>query len=56
MHCAYCSEKIQGKAVRQGDEAYCSLECANLAAGNVPEEDEYFDEGLLLESHDDEEE
>jgi len=47
MHCAYCSEKIQGKAVREGDEAFCSLECANLAAGNVPEDDEYFDEGEL---------
>ena len=56
MHCAYCSEKIQGKAVREGDEAYCSLECANLATGNEPEEDEYFDEAQLQGSYDDDKE
>ena len=44
MHCAYCNEKIIGRAIKQGGELFCSLECANLAAGIDPEEEGYFEE------------
>ena len=45
MFCANCSEKILGDAVMQGGEYFCSGECANLAAGVDPEEEDgYFEE------------
>jgi hypothetical protein len=49
MYCAQCSEKFQGKPIRQGNDFFCSLECANLASGLVPEEetDGYFEEESL---------
>ncbi len=46
MYCAQCGEKITGKPIKQGGEFYCSLECANLAAGIEPEE---LDEGYYEE-------
>lgn len=50
MHCAYCSEKIVGRPIKQGGEFFCSLECANLASGIDPEEAEgYYEEDLLGE-------
>ncbi|MGD8923129.1 MAG: hypothetical protein PVH24_07745 [Candidatus Zixiibacteriota bacterium] len=49
MHCAYCSEKIIGKPIKQGAEYFCSLECANLASGIDPEEEDYYEEDLLEE-------
>lgn len=45
MNCAHCGERIEGKAVKQSGDFFCSLECAYRAAGLNPEEDEeYFDE------------
>lgn len=45
MFCANCSEKILGDAVRQGEECFCSDECANLAAGVDPEDaNGYYEE------------
>ena len=45
MFCANCSEKILGAAVRQSGEQFCSVECASLAAGLDPEEENgYFEE------------
>lgn len=58
MNCAYCNERISSSPVKQGDEMYCSLECANLAAGydTSEEEDSYFEEDALMEDIDDYEE
>lgn len=48
MYCPQCSEKITSNSVKQGDDFYCSLECANLAAGyEADEEDSYFEEDDL---------
>ena len=48
MNCAQCNEKIESDPVIQGEEYYCSLECANLAAGyNEAEEEGYFEENDL---------
>ena len=45
MRCAQCGEEFHGKAVKQDGEIYCSLECAYIAAGLDPEEeDDYYDE------------
>lgn len=50
MFCAQCGEKINGKAIRQGSEYYCSLECANLSSGlEADETEEYFEEDSLEE-------
>jgi hypothetical protein len=50
MFCANCSEKILGDAVMQAGEYYCSSECANLAAGLDPEEEDgYFEEDDSVE-------
>ena len=57
LHCANCSEKILGKPVRQGGDIFCSLECANMAAGIDPEEnDGYFEEDSLEDFYAEEEE
>ena len=48
MHCAYCSEKITGKVVKHSGGLFCSLECANRAAGvDTEEENEYYEETPL---------
>lgn len=45
MFCANCNEKISGRPIKQANDYYCSLECANLASGVEPEETEgYFEE------------
>ena len=47
MRCAYCGDEINGKPIKQNDEYFCSLECANLVAGIAPEEvEEYYDEDV----------
>ena len=57
MHCAQCNDKITGKPIRQGGEYYCSLECANLASGIEPEEDEaYYEEDEIPGLYETEEE
>jgi len=56
MYCAHCNEQFSGKPVRQGGEYYCSLECANLASGIVPdEEDGYFEEAPIEDLYQEEE-
>ena len=56
MFCAYCNEKIEGKPIKQGGEYYCSLECANLASGIEPEEEEaYFEEEAIQDLYQEEE-
>lgn len=55
MHCANCSEKILGKPVRQSNDIFCSLECANMAAGIDPEEEGYFEEDSLEDFYAEEE-
>lgn len=48
MICPQCNEEINSNSVKQGSEFYCSLECANLAAGyTVDEEDGYYEEDDL---------
>lgn len=47
MFCAQCGDKVTGKPIRQMGEIFCSVECANLAAGIDPEE-----EGVLVEEED----
>ncbi|UCD64762.1 MAG: hypothetical protein JSW34_04825 [Candidatus Zixiibacteriota bacterium] len=42
MFCAHCSEKIMGTAVKLAGEHFCSEECANIAAGLDPEEENGF--------------
>lgn len=46
MKCAYCGEGLDGHKIRQGDEVFCSLECANASSGLVsPDEEEgYYEE------------
>ena len=45
MICPQCSEEIGSNSVKQGSEFFCSLECANLAAGyETDEEESYFEE------------
>jgi hypothetical protein len=56
MICAFCGEKFNGRPVKQAGLAYCSIECANMAAEVGSDEEEYFDEVPLdLESADDDE-
>jgi hypothetical protein len=56
MFCNHCNEKIVGKPVKQGNEYYCSLECANLASGIEPEETEdYFEEESIDEFYEEDE-
>jgi hypothetical protein len=55
MYCAHCGEKINGKPIKQGGEFYCSLECANLASGIEPEEDEeYYEEDEIQSFYEEE--
>ena len=51
MNCVQCGEPIPGSPVKQGDEYYCSLECANIAAGYADEEESYFEEVDITESY-----
>ncbi len=46
--CKKCQEPITGDPIKQNEELYCSLECANLAAGyETDEELSYFEEDEL---------
>ena len=54
MRCAFCEDEIAGKPVRQQGQYYCSLECANYAAGVDPEDEDYFDEQPIGSLDDDE--
>jgi hypothetical protein len=45
MLCARCCEVIQGRPVKEGNEFFCSLECANQTSGlEFDEQDGYYDE------------
>lgn len=57
MLCSQCGEEIVGKPVKQAGEFYCSLECANIAAGIDPDEEEedYFEEDEIEGLFDEEE-
>lgn len=51
MVCTKCKEEINSNPIKQGDDYYCSLECANQAAGyNSEEENSYFEENDLDEN------
>ena len=57
MRCAHCGEEIFNRPVKQGDEHYCSLECANRATGWEQEEpDGYYDEADLEGLYEEEDE
>ena len=57
MICSFCGEEISGKPIRQIGKYYCSLECANNAAGASSEEaEEYYDESDLEGLYEEEEE
>jgi hypothetical protein len=48
MLCARCGEMIQGRPVKEGNEFFCSLECANQSSGlESDEQDGYYDEADL---------
>lgn len=49
MHCAQCSEKILDRPVIGGTDSFCSVECANLAAGLDPGEQIDYDDEKPLE-------
>ena len=45
MKCSNCYEELNSSPIKQGAEFFCSLECANLAAGyETDEELSYFEE------------
>jgi hypothetical protein len=44
MICAFCGEKFSGKPIKQGGQVYCSIECADMAAEVVAEDEEYYEE------------
>jgi len=45
MRCKFCNDEVKSSPIKQGDDFYCSLECANQAAGYASEEeDAYFEE------------
>jgi len=49
MRCAECGDEITGKQYWQGGLVYCSLECADTAAGlNTGEDDDYFEEEPVM--------
>jgi hypothetical protein len=58
MRCANCNDTIDGKPIRQGDEHFCSLECANIASGIDPVEEEegYYEEAEIEGLYEEEEE
>ncbi len=57
MLCAICREVIQGRPVKEGNEFFCSLECANRSSGlETDEQDGYYDEGDLEGMHTEEDE
>ena len=54
MRCANCGDEINGRAIKQNEEFFCSLECANVVAGIAPEEVlEYYDEEAPVSSFED---
>ncbi|MFC1475190.1 hypothetical protein ACFLQG_00945 [Candidatus Zixiibacteriota bacterium] len=55
MYCAHCQEKVSSNPIKQGGEYYCSLECANSAAGyDQSENDDYYEEESPIDEHLDE--
>jgi hypothetical protein len=56
MNCAFCGEEFSGRPIRQGDQVFCSIECADMAAEiGVDDDSEYFEEDPLdMNSTDDE--
>jgi hypothetical protein len=52
MNCSNCTVKINLNSIRQGGDVYCSVECANLAAGYETNTDNsYFEEESCLQEH-----
>jgi hypothetical protein len=47
MICAFCGEKFTGKPIKQGGQVYCSIECADMAAEVVSEDEDYYEEDNL---------
>lgn len=49
MYCAFCGEEFNGRPIRQDNRNYCSLGCADAAAGvsDDEEDDDYFEETLF---------
>jgi hypothetical protein len=47
MICAFCGEKFTGKPIKQGGQIFCSIECADMAAEVVTEDEEYYEEENL---------
>ena len=57
MICAFCGEKFTGKPIKQGGQVYCSIECADMAAEVVSEDEDYYEEDNLdIENLDDDDE
>ena len=57
MICAFCGEKFTGKPIKQGGQVYCSIECADMAAEVVSEDEDYEeDENLDIENYEEEDE
>jgi len=57
MICAFCGEKFSGRPIKQSGQAYCSIECANMAAEVVSEDEDYYEEDDLdMEHYEDEDE
>ena len=51
-----CQDEIKGRAIKQGNEYYYSLECANQASGLQPEKEDYYEENDLEGLYDEDEE
>jgi predicted RNA-binding protein with EMAP domain len=57
MICAFCGERFSGKPIKQDRLVYCSIECADMAAEVVSEDEEYYEEDDLdMGGYDEEEE
>lgn len=56
MECARCKEKFNGLLEQEGDKVFCSMECADLASGIVPEENENYVEEAAPEGFNEEDE
>ena len=51
MKCFFCGEDTGSNPIRQSDDYFCSLECANSSAGfTADEEDSYYEENDITES------
>jgi len=48
IFCTQCKEEVMDRPIRQDNELFCSVQCADKASGHDTEEpEEYYDESDL---------